>query len=95
MGIARHTSNGEPECDVTIVHLCGSEEMVPGQLQAPTSQVALAQVLSTDIKIRHKGLFVYFSVANPECLSRIPDPTFFHPGSRIRTVSIPDPHQRI
>jgi hypothetical protein len=21
----------------------------------------------------------------------IPDPTFFHPGSRIRTVSIPDP----
>ncbi len=25
------------------------------------------------------------------CLSRIPDPTFFHPGSRIRTVSIPDP----
>ncbi len=27
--------------------------------------------------------------------SRIPDPTFFHPGSRIRTVSIPDPHQRI
>jgi hypothetical protein len=24
-------------------------------------------------------------------LSRIPDPTFFHPGSRIRTVCIPDP----
>jgi hypothetical protein len=23
--------------------------------------------------------------------SRIPDPTFYHPGSRIRTVSIPDP----
>ncbi len=35
------------------------------------------------------------SVAEPGCLSRIPDPTFFHPGSRIRTVSIPDPHQRI
>jgi hypothetical protein len=31
------------------------------------------------------------SVADPVCLSRIPDPTFFHPGSRIRTVSIPDP----
>ncbi len=31
------------------------------------------------------------SVADPGCLSRIPDPTFFHPGSRIRTVSIPDP----
>ncbi len=31
------------------------------------------------------------SVAGPGCLSRIPDPTFFHPGSRIRTVSIPDP----
>ncbi len=25
------------------------------------------------------------------CLSRIPDPTFFHPGSRIRIFSIPDP----
>ncbi len=35
------------------------------------------------------------SVADPGCLSRIPDPTFFHSGSRIRTVSIPDPHQRI
>jgi hypothetical protein len=28
-------------------------------------------------------------VADPGCLSRIPDPTFF--PSRIRTVSIPDP----
>ncbi len=33
----------------------------------------------------------YYSVADPGCLSRIPDPTFFHPGSRIRIVSIPDP----
>ncbi len=24
------------------------------------------------------------SVADPGCLSRIPEPTFFHPGSRIR-----------
>jgi hypothetical protein len=31
------------------------------------------------------------SVADPGCLSRIPDPTFFHPGSRIRSVSITDP----
>jgi hypothetical protein len=31
------------------------------------------------------------SVADPGCLSRIPDPTSFHPRSRIRTVSIPDP----
>ncbi len=31
------------------------------------------------------------SVADPGCLSRIPDPTVFHPGSRNRTVSIPDP----
>jgi hypothetical protein len=30
------------------------------------------------------GFSVYTSVADP-------DPTFFHPGSRIRTVSIPDP----
>ncbi len=32
------------------------------------------------------------SVADPGCLSRIPDPTFFHPGFRIRTVSISDPN---
>ncbi len=31
------------------------------------------------------------SVADPGLLSRIPDPTFFHTGSRIRTVSIADP----
>jgi hypothetical protein len=31
------------------------------------------------------------SVVDPGYLSRIPDPNFFHPGSRIRTVSIPDP----
>jgi hypothetical protein len=30
------------------------------------------------------GFSVYTSVADP-------DPTIFHPGSRIRTVSIPDP----
>ncbi len=35
------------------------------------------------------------SVADPGCLSWIPDPTFFHPGSRIRTVLIPDPGSRI
>jgi hypothetical protein len=34
---------------------------------------------------------VRYFVADPGCLSRIPDPTFFHPGSRIRTVFIPDP----
>ncbi len=33
--------------------------------------------------------------ADPGCLYRIPDPTFFHPGSRIQTVSIPDPGSRI
>ena len=30
-------------------------------------------------------------IPDPGCLSRIPDPTFFHPGSRIQTVSISDP----
>jgi hypothetical protein len=28
------------------------------------------------------------SVADPGCLPRIPDPTFFHPGSRIRIKEI-------
>jgi hypothetical protein len=31
------------------------------------------------------------SVSDPGCLSRIPDPTFFHPRTRIRLFSIPDP----
>jgi hypothetical protein len=35
--------------------------------------------------------YLTVSVADPGCLSRIPDPTFFRSGSRIRTVSIPDP----
>ncbi len=35
------------------------------------------------------------SVADPECLSRIPDPTFFNPGSELSPTRIPDPHQRI
>jgi hypothetical protein len=37
-------------------------------------------------------IIVKSSVADPGCLSRIPDPTFFHPGSRIRLFSIPDPN---
>ncbi len=34
-----------------------------------------------------------FSVADPGCLSRIPNPTFFHPGSELSSSRIPDPHQ--
>ncbi len=60
------------------------------------------------IRIRIRIWILLFSSLMPtknQCggsgmLSRIPDPTFFHSGSelspsRIRTVSIPDPHQRI
>jgi hypothetical protein len=43
------------------------------------------------IKMTRIGKMVVSSVADLVCLYRIPDPTFFHPGSRIRTVSIPDP----
>jgi hypothetical protein len=38
---------------------------------------------------------VFGSVADPGCLSRIPDPTFFHPGSELSPSRIPVPHQRI
>ncbi len=34
-----------------------------------------------------------FSVANPGCLSRVPDPNLFHSGSRIQIFSISEPHQ--
>ncbi len=41
------------------------------------------------------GIQGYSSVTDPGCLSRVPDPTFFHPRSRIQILSIPDPHQKI
>jgi hypothetical protein len=33
--------------------------------------------------------------ADPGCLSRIPDPNFFHPGSELFSSRIPDPHQNL
>jgi hypothetical protein len=38
-----------------------------------------------------------FSVADPGCLSRIPDPNFSVPdsGSRVKMIQDPDPHKRI
>jgi hypothetical protein len=38
---------------------------------------------------------VLISVADPACLSRILDQTFFHHGSEMSPAWIPDPHQRI
>jgi hypothetical protein len=35
---------------------------------------------------KKKNCILYSSVADPECLSRIPDLIFFHPRSRIRTL---------
>ena len=40
-----HTSYSEPECDVTVINIRGSEQLVPGQLQAALGQVALTKVL--------------------------------------------------
>ncbi len=42
-----------------------------------------------------KELTDKISVADPGCLSRILDQFFFHPKTRIRIFSIPDPYQRI
>ncbi len=39
--------------------------------------------------------FLETSVADPRCFSRIPDPTFFGPGSQIRIFSIQDRGSRI
>jgi hypothetical protein len=35
---------------------------------------------------KKKNCILCSSVADPGCLSRIPDPIFFHPGSRIQTL---------
>jgi hypothetical protein len=44
----------------------------------------LTRILPTSFTHDGKSdLTVIHSVADPGCLSRIPDPTFFHPGSRI------------
>jgi hypothetical protein len=34
------------------------------------------------------------SGADPGCLSGIPEPTFFHPGSRVEKIPDPDPHKQ-
>ncbi len=41
------------------------------------------------VPVRYQG--VTNSVADPGCLSRIPDPTFFHPGSELSPSRIPVP----
>ncbi len=43
--------------------------------------------LNKNYKAETNSAILQTSVADPGCLSRIPDPTFFHPGSRI-----PDPN---
>jgi hypothetical protein len=47
---------------------------------------------SFSVSVLAPSFYNLTSVADPGYLSRIPDPTFFHPGSEL---SIPDPHQRI
>jgi len=47
------------------------------------------------IILRIRILNTASSVADPECLSLLPDQTFFYLRSRIQIFSIPDPHQSI
>jgi hypothetical protein len=60
-------------------------------LAVSTHKRFIAHLANVDTIILLAESKLQSSVADPGCLSRIPDPTFFHPGSRIRTVSIPDP----
>jgi hypothetical protein len=66
---------------------------VPAQIPLQLLPLQLLEVTRIQRKIIR--MILTASVADPGCLSRIPDPTFFHPGSRIRTVSIPDPGSQI
>jgi hypothetical protein len=36
----------------------------------------------------------FFSAADPGCLCRIPDPSFFHPGSKIQSLIFIHPGSR-
>jgi hypothetical protein len=61
-------------------------------LQRRVHQSAQRRVTNTAFRKLDVSLRIMTSsFADPGCLSRIPDPTFFHPGYRIQTVSIPDP----
>jgi hypothetical protein len=46
--------------------------------------------LHPKLEVRHAGI-----EPGPPPVWRIPDPTFFHPGSELSPSRIPDPHQRI
>ncbi len=50
-----------------------------------------------ELRGKMQGIGLGDSVADPGCLSRIPDPIFSipDPGSELSPSGIPDPHQRI
>ncbi len=43
------------------------------------------------LHVKQTNFKIQKNFVDPGCLSRIPDPNFFHPGSRIWIFSIPDP----
>jgi hypothetical protein len=69
-----------------VVPVNGQQQLLIQQPQGSNQQPQIIQVIN-----RHPPGIRASSVADPGCLYRIPDPTFFHPGSQIRNVSIPDP----
>jgi hypothetical protein len=61
----------------------------------PGSLLTIGVELLSHLTIRQTGTGIpSTSVADLGCLSRIPDPNFFHPGSEYFSSRIPDPHQR-
>jgi hypothetical protein len=70
-------------CDSPDASAVAAVASINSMLGRPGQQQQYPQVRSLTL------WFLFSSVADPECLSWIPDPTFFHPGSKF--FSIPDP----
>jgi chromosome segregation ATPase len=100
------------QLEQSLAKLTGELERLSRQQQVPHFINFLSTVFGELRVLYHRQNFRVFifimsgffvsSVADPGCLSRIPDPTFYHPGSRILDPGselspsrIPDPHQRI
>ncbi len=53
----------------------------------PVRKTETQKFIQKYIRLKDDMAVVCLSVADPECFFRIPDPNFFHPGSRIKKIS--------
>jgi hypothetical protein len=74
-----------------LVHIGGLSELDVAHPDVAGGR-ELHALLQNKIKVQ---IILNTSIADPGCLTRIPDPNFFHSGSWISIFSIPDPEFQI